>query len=65
MPGRWVTRKDLDGFPTGEPLARFVANAILAEPGLRTVEQCIAELLEEGRRRRATAKACKSFEMAA
>ena len=48
MPGRWVTRKDLDGLLVDEPQACFVAQAIVAEPGLRTVEQCIHSLLESG-----------------
>lgn len=46
MPGRWVTRKDLDGLLVDEPMACFVADAIVAEPGLRSVEQCIQDLLE-------------------
>lgn len=48
MPGRWVSRKNLDGVPVREPLACFIARAIVAEPGLRTVEQCIHDLLEPG-----------------
>lgn len=48
MPGRWVSRKDLDGMLVDAPLPCFVTHAIVAEPGVRTVEQCIAELLEAG-----------------
>jgi hypothetical protein len=50
MPGRWVTRKDLDGLLVDQPMACFVSHAIVAEPGLRTVEQCIEDLLEAGER---------------
>lgn len=48
MPGRWVTRKDLNGLVRGKPLPCFVAHAIVAEPGVRTVEQCVQDLLDEG-----------------
>jgi hypothetical protein len=48
MPGRWVSRKALNGETVSEPLACFVAHAIVAEPGLRSVDQCIKALLKEG-----------------
>lgn len=48
MPARWVTRKNVDGRDVGEPQKCFVANAIVAEPGVRTVEQCIAALVGAG-----------------
>ena len=47
MPGRWVTRKDADGFVVDEPLECYVAHAIVATPGVRTVEGCIAQLLDD------------------
>jgi len=48
MPARWVVRKDVEGRDVGESLACFLSDAIVAEPGLRTVEQCIAELVGAG-----------------
>jgi hypothetical protein len=48
MPGRWVYRKDLQGQIDSAPLQCFVEGAIVAEPGTRTVGQCIATLLREG-----------------
>jgi len=48
MPQRWVTRRDVDGKAEGEPLRCFVEHAILAEPGLRRVEECVAALVQEG-----------------
>jgi len=47
VPQRWVVRRDLQGHPEHEPLRCYVDNAVIAEPGLRTVAQCIAELLRE------------------
>jgi len=48
MPTRWVTRMDVDGQPLREPMKCFIEGAIIAEPGFRTVEQCVAELIEPG-----------------
>lgn len=48
MPLRWATRRDIEGKEVAPPLRCFVEGAIIAEPGLRTVGQCIADLLAEG-----------------
>ena len=48
MPLRWVVRKDVVGRETAPALRAFVEGAIVAEPGLRTVDQCVASLLGEG-----------------
>jgi hypothetical protein len=48
VPQRWVIRRDADGKPEGDPLRCFVEHAILAEPGLRLVEECVTALLREG-----------------
>lgn len=48
MPQRWVIRRDADGKADGEPLRCFVEHAILAEPGLRRVEECVAALVRDG-----------------
>lgn len=48
MPGRWVTRRDVSGKALGEPLRCFLPHAIVAEPGLRSVDQCVQLLVEKG-----------------
>jgi hypothetical protein len=48
MPQRWVIRRDTNGKPEGEPLRCFVEHAILAEPGLRLVEECVTALVHDG-----------------
>ncbi len=48
MPLRWVTRRNLDGREASPPRRAFVVGASVSEPGLRTVEQCVASLLNEG-----------------
>lgn len=48
MPQRWVVRRDVDGQAESEPLRCFVEHAILAEPGLRRVEECVAALVRDG-----------------
>jgi len=48
MPQRWVVRRDAEGKAVAEPLRCFVENAILAEPGLRRVEECVAALVHDG-----------------
>lgn len=48
MPYRWVLRKGLNGSRESALVRCFVKNAIVAEPGLRTVEECIALLLRDG-----------------
>jgi hypothetical protein len=45
MPARWVVRRDPNGHEVAAPVRCFVAGAIVAEPGVRTVEQCIADLI--------------------
>lgn len=46
MPQRWVIRRDTNGKAEGEPLRCFVEHAILAEPGLLRVEECVAALTQ-------------------
>jgi hypothetical protein len=48
MPQRWVVRRDMDGKAQNEPMRCFLPHAIVAEPGLRTIDQCINGLLQEG-----------------
>ena len=48
MPARWVYRTDDSGSIVSPPLKCFVEGAIIAEPGMRTVGQCIASLLQAG-----------------
>jgi hypothetical protein len=48
MGSRWVVRRDTKGRQVGEPLRCFLPGAIVAEPGLRTLEQCITILLIDG-----------------
>jgi hypothetical protein len=48
MPSRRVVRLDTQGRETGEPLRCYLANAIVAEPGLLTLEQCLRILLVDG-----------------
>jgi hypothetical protein len=45
MPMRWVTRRDVEGREVAPPLRCFVEGALVAEPGLRTVGQCVIELV--------------------
>lgn len=47
MPARWITRRTVDGKAVSNSLRCFIEGAIVAEPGFRTVEQCIAELVAE------------------
>lgn len=48
MPLRWVTRRDVNGREDALPVRCFVEGAVVAEPGLRTVGQCISSLLRDG-----------------
>jgi hypothetical protein len=48
MPTRWVFRRDIEGILVSPPLKCFIEGAIAAEPGHRTVGQCIASLLDDG-----------------
>ena len=45
---RWVIRRDLNGQIESEPLRCFMPNAIVAEPGIRRVEECVASLVRDG-----------------
>lgn len=47
MPQRWVIRRDLEGRAEAEPLRCFVEHAIVAEPGVRRVEECVAALVRD------------------
>ena len=44
---RLVIRRNLEWKQDSLPLRAYVDGAIVAEPGLRTVEQCISSLLRE------------------
>lgn len=48
MPGRWAIRRDVFGKAEGEALRCFLPHAIVAEPGLRSIDQCVSMLLGEG-----------------
>jgi hypothetical protein len=48
MPAGWVARMNVDHAPVGDPLRCFLSDAIVAVPGVRTVEQCIADLVTSG-----------------
>jgi hypothetical protein len=47
MPLRWVTRRDVEGKEVAPSLRCHIEGAIVAEIGLRSVEECVAELLTE------------------
>jgi hypothetical protein len=48
MPFRWVIRRDLQGRVASRPTRSHVEGAIVPEPGLRSVEQCVSALLIHG-----------------
>lgn len=48
MPFRWVIRRDLEGRAASRPARSHVEGAIVSEPGLRSVEQCVSALLAHG-----------------
>ena len=48
MPYRWVTRRDTEGREHSPAARAHVEGAIVSEPGVRTVEQCVAALLADG-----------------
>jgi hypothetical protein len=47
MPFRWVIRRDLEGRETSRPARSHIEGAIVSEPGLRSVEQCVYALLDD------------------
>ena len=47
MPFRWVIRRDLEGRVASRPTRSHVEGAIVSEPGLRSVEQCVSALLAQ------------------
>lgn len=50
MPQRWVTRRDIEWRELAPPMRCFVEGAIVAEVGVRRVEECVAALLEPDER---------------
>ena len=56
MPQRWVIRRDSNGKSESEPLRCFVEHAIVAEPGVRRVEECVTALLRDGEECTSTAE---------
>jgi hypothetical protein len=48
MTERWVIRRDVNGQIESEPLRCFMPHAIVAQPGVLTVEQCVASLVRDG-----------------
>jgi len=48
MAARRIVRLDLEGREVRKPLRCIFPGAIAAEPGIRTIEQCIAMLLIDG-----------------
>jgi hypothetical protein len=48
VPIRWVVRRSLDGYEAAPPMKCLADDSIAAEPGLRSVAQCVAILLEDG-----------------
>ena len=45
---RWATRRDVEGREVASPVRCVVAAANVFEPALRTAEQCVVALLNEG-----------------
>lgn len=43
---RWVTRRDVDGKSVSAPELCLESDQIVHGPGARTIEECIASLLE-------------------
>jgi hypothetical protein len=50
VPIRWVVRRSVDGYEAAPPMRCLADDTIAAEPGLRSVAECVAILLEEGER---------------
>ena len=48
MPMRWATRRDVEGREVASPVRCVIAGATVPEPALRTAEQCVVALLNEG-----------------
>jgi hypothetical protein len=48
MPMRWIVRRDVDGKEVGDPLRCYDQNVIIAVPGVRSIEQCLVDLLRPG-----------------
>ena len=48
MPMRWATRWDVEGREVAAPMRCVKEGTVDSEPGLRTAEQCVVTLLNEG-----------------
>lgn len=48
MPFRWVSRRDVEGRETAPAIRGHIEGAIVSEPGVRTIEECVAALIETG-----------------